>query len=494
MADIVIDYKDEVYVKIRGNSSVEREIYDEFKFTVDKSKFIRKNNKRNYKNWNGDIHMYNLRTKEIYCGLKQAVINFCNESGYTVEDNTPNNTITISDDDYDKFVKFLKLPQDRIPRDYQKDAFIHCVENSKALLVSPTSSGKSLLIYMLSRFYMTAEKDTKILIIVPGTILLDQMVSDFHSYGYTEDIHIVKGGKEKQADSHITVSTWHSLVDMDKEYYKQYTAVIFDEAHTCKAKSLTGIIGNLQGCRYRFGFTGTLQTDVVNILTLEGLFAPAKQFIKTHELMERKVIADLFINIICFDYDKQTRKYMKNKSYHEEIDFLISNEKRNKFIVKLEKNLSGNTLILCSRVDSHAKVLYDLFVAAGRKVYYIVGDTDDDTREKIRKKMETETNTVLIASYGTLSMGVSIVNLHNVIFATAYKTNIKTLQSIGRVLRKSNEKNDATLYDLADDFSHNGKNNFTLTHLYERVKIYDQEQFKYRTHRIALKSQYSPDS
>jgi superfamily II DNA or RNA helicase len=176
--------------------------------------------------------------------------------------------------------------------------------------------------------------------------------------------------------------------------------------------------------------------------------------------------------------------------YEDEIQYLISHEQRNRFITNLTLDLKGNTLVLYSRVETHGAILYENInknKQSDRKVFFIHGGVNAEERELVREITEKEKNAIIVASYGTFSTGINIKNLHNVIFASPSKSRIRNLQSIGRVLRKGKDKVKATLYDIADDCTYNSKKNYTLNHLIERIKIYNEENFNYEIVTIQLK-------
>ena len=181
------------------------------------------------------------------------------------------------------------------------------------------------------------------------------------------------------------------------------------------------------------------------------------------------------------------QKFDKNE---DEIQFLITNEQRNNFIKNLALDIKGNTLILFSRVETHGLPLYELINNGSddnRKVFFVHGGVDVQEREQVREITERENNAIIVASYGVFSTGISIKNLHNVIFASPSKSRIRNLQSIGRVLRKGSNKDKATLYDISDDCTYNSRKNYTLNHFIERVKIYTEEDFNYEIITINLK-------
>jgi superfamily II DNA or RNA helicase len=244
----------------------------------------------------------------------------------------------------------------------------------------------------------------------------------------------------------------------------------------------------LHQAKYRFGFTGTLDGTQTHKWVLEGLFGPSYKLIRTEELMSKGYLAKLNAKILLLKHDERVFD-----SYQEEIDYLIKHEQRNNFIKNLSIDLKGNTLVLFSRVEDHGKVLFELInknIGEDRKVFFIHGGVDVEDRELARSIIENEKNSIIVASYGTFSTGINIKNLHNVIFASPSKSRIRNLQSIGRVLRKGTNKFSATLYDIADDCTFRSKRNYTLNHLIERIKIYNEEKFNYDMVTINLRKKH----
>jgi superfamily II DNA or RNA helicase len=244
----------------------------------------------------------------------------------------------------------------------------------------------------------------------------------------------------------------------------------------------------LINCDVRIGTTGTLDDSKVNKLVLEGLFGPTQKVISTKELIERKQLANFSIKCIVLKYPEQTCKAVKGFTYQDEMAFLVAHEGRNKFIADLATNLNGNTLVLFTYVEKHGKILYDDIVSKckNRKVFFVHGGVDAEDREQVRQITEQENDAVIVASYGTFSTGVNIRNLHNVIFSSPTKSKIRSLQSIGRVLRLGENKDTATLYDIADDLRYGPYVNFTLKHYEERIKIYSEERFVFTSSNVRI--------
>jgi superfamily II DNA or RNA helicase len=477
-----ISRHDEVYIKVRCEPGVAQELSDYFTFFVPGYKFMPA-----FKNkfWDGKIRLFNPLTCLIYTGLIPYIEKFCKERNYLIDYIDDFSCEEFSLKEAKDFVSKIKPTME--PRDYQLEAFVYAVRNRRALLLSPTASGKSFIIYLLTRYY-----NARTLIIVPTTSLVSQLASDFADYGFESDryVHRIFSGQDKQTDKPITISTWQSIYKLDKKYFEQFDVVIGDEAHLFKAASLASIMSKLHRCRYRFGFTGTLDGTQTHRLVLEGIFGAVKKVTTTAELIEQKHLADFNIKAIVLKYPDEIKKMLKDASYQDEIDFIVRNDARNRFIKNLALSLdNGNTLLLFQYVEKHGKVLYDMIKndAGDRKVFFVSGEIDGEEREQIRKIVESEKNAIIVASYGTFSTGVNIRNLHNIIFSSPSKSRIRNLQSIGRGLRKSETKTTSTLYDISDDLSWKSKKNHTLLHFIERISIYNEEKFEYKIYTVGLK-------
>ena len=452
-----ISKHNDVHVRVDAQPAIKRELSDFFTFTVPGHEFVPAF--RN-KFWDGKIRLFDQRGGKLYAGLVPYLQNFCNERSYdfqVTDKSFLKDTFTL--EDANQFVKELKLPLE--PRDYQLNSLIHCIQEKRALILSPTASGKSLIIYLLAQWF-----GLKTLIIVPTTSLVLQMTTDFIQYGMdAKDIHNIKAGADKNTDCPIVVSTWQSLYKMPAKYFNQFGVVIGDECHLFKAKSLTTIMEKLTQCHYRFGFTGTLDGTDCHKLVLEGLFGAVKQFVTTKKLMDSGQLAELNI---------------------------VRHSRRNAYIKNLTLSLNGNTLVLFQFVEKHGKVLYDLIYKAvsqamdTRKVFFVAGSTSAEDREKVRAITEKQKDAIIIASLGTFSTGINIRNLHNVVFTSPSKSRIRNLQSIGRGLRKTNTKKSATLIDISDDLRYNKYINYALKHFQERVKMYNSESFNYKLYNIKV--------
>ena len=485
-ANLVISKSNEVFLKINTEPHIQYELRDHFTFEVEGAKFMPQYRKRN---WNGEIHLFDMRSKQIYVGLLDKIVDFCDHYGYTYkfEDNKYygqpfefNEGIS-----FEGVKDYMQSICSHRPRSYQIEGVYDALRHNRKLLISPTASGKSLMIYAIVRYYV--DKGQKILLVVPTTSLVEQIAGDFRDYGWDADsyCHKIYAGKEKTNEYPVTITTWQSVYKLERSFFEDYNVVIGDEAHLCKSKSLISIMTKLHHAKYRFGFTGTLDGTQTHKWVLEGLFGPSYKVTKTDELMRQGHLSQLDIQCIVLKHTAT-----RFETYQDEIQYLIEHEQRNNFIKNLALDLKGNSLILFSRVEAHGAVLYDLINTNkqnDRKVFFIHGGVGAEERELVREITEKEQNAIIVASYGTFSTGINIKNLHNVIFASPSKSRIRNLQSIGRVLRKGANKVKAILYDIADDCSTKTKRNYTLNHFIERIKIYNEENFNYEIVTIQMR-------
>lgn len=478
----------EVSIVIDTEPGIEHEIADYFTFMVPGHQFMPQF--RN-KMWDGKIRMYSHMNRTLYAGLLSRLDQFAEERQYTLHmDKSIDRAKEFSAQDAERFIDRLKYPFPM--RDYQMKAFIHAIRNRRCVLVSPTASGKSLIIYSIARYH----EGKKILIIVPTISLVSQLYSDFNLYGaaggwdVNKNVHCIMEGRTKFTEKPITISTWQAVYKQTQRYFHPFDVVIGDECHLFKAKSLSTIMTGLVNAKHRIGTTGTLDGTEVHQLMLEGLFGPVKQVTSTRELIEKKQLSDFHIKALTLRYSENERKRMVRSRYQDEVDFIVAHEKRRNFIRNLTVSLKGNTLVLFQYVEKHGKPLYECIknaVDKDRKVFFVYGGTDVDQRERVRAIVEEENNAIIVASNGVYSTGVNIKRLHNIIFTHPGKSKIRTLQSIGRGLRTGEDKTEATLYDIVDDLGYKAHKNFATKHFLERHKYYMDEKFDVKIYKVDLK-------
>lgn len=474
---------------LEAEPGVIQELSEHFTFEVEGAKFMPAVKQRR---WDGKIRLLNRTNGEINAGLYWAIKKWAMSRGIAikVEDGPygyPYEQNQIEHLKLTNWIKNLNVPFEA--RDYQYDAVTHGIQNKRCVLISPTGSGKSFIIYLLMRWYLD-NLDEKVLVIVPTTSLVEQMAKDFIDYGFDPELfHKIYSGKDKETNKRIIITTWQSIYKLGPKWFEPFGCIFGDEVHGFKSKSLSSIMNKSVKAQYRFGTTGTLDGSQVHKLVLEGLFGPVKKVTTTAALQEKQQLAKINIDILQLKYTKDEREKLKGGTYQEEIDFLVSHEKRNRFIRNLALSLDGNTLVLFNLVERHGKVLRDLIqekIEEDRKLFYVSGEVKTHDREAIRKIVETQESAIVLASLGTFSTGINIRNIHNILFASPSKSQIRVLQSIGRGLRVSDDGRTTRLYDVADDLRVKNHLNFTLRHSAERIKIYKEETFPFKVSEVPL--------
>jgi superfamily II DNA or RNA helicase len=494
--DIEVDSIDEVRYYVKTDKGIKQELRDYFSFMVPGAQYMPLYKKRI---WDGKIRLFDILSSTLPRGLKTYLEKFCKERQYQLNIKETKNPLCITED---KLLQFYDTLQVSVKKQavkmhpHQQQAILHALNQHRCVLISPTGSGKSLIIYVLVRFLQSVLKsDRKILILVPTVGLVNQMESDFFDYSKNDKywsckkyIQKIMAGAEKELNKQIVVSTWQSIYKLPKTWFDQFDAVFFDECHQAKAESINFIGQKLLKAWFRIGTTGTLDQAQAHRLSIEGILGPAIQFIQTKGLMNKGLLAKLGIDCIILKYTDEEKQFIKKQKYIDELKWIVTNEKRNEFIKELALRTKGNTLVLFNYVEDHGKPLAALLEAAGtdRKIYLIHGKTEAESREYIRKVIDRESNAILVASFGTTSTGINIVNLDNIIFASPTKSIIRLLQSIGRGLRVSEKKKTLKVYDIVDDLCWKSHKNHIFRHFEERVKIYKKEKFDYSVHSMSF--------
>jgi superfamily II DNA or RNA helicase len=481
---ITIDYVNEVYCQITSdNLGIESELSDYFTYEYPGARFTPRYKARL---WDGKVKLYDAIRKTLYKGLIPYVYTFANTRNYIIRDNIGKNKNNISIEKIDSFIKSLNLYGKGNPiqvRDYQINAVHHALDNKRCVLLSPTGSGKSLMIYSICRNLL--DQNLKTIVIVPTTSLVEQMYSDFEDYSshngwsVSDNCQKLYSGFPKEFQSNILFTTWQSAYTLSKLWFDQFDVVIGDEAHLFKANSLQKIMQRMDKIEYKIGTTGSLDDKKLNRLVLEGLFGPVHLVTTTNTLQKQGSLSDLKIKALVLNYPEETRKFCKGITYQQEIEFIVLHTKRNSFISNLALNTKGTTLVLFQFVEKHGKVLYELIQAKNpnRPVFFIHGNVDVLERENIRSKVAELNDPIIVASFGVYSTGINIPSIENIIFSSPSKSKIRNLQSIGRGLRLNKDKSHCTLYDITDNLSWKNSKNHTLKHGLERYKLYTEEQF-----------------
>lgn len=496
MTILKVEQRDEVNLLVWSeDAGAEMELEEYFSFFVDGYKFMPK---FRAKLWDGKARMYSIHRKTLPVGLFGYLQAFAETNGYTIENVgegvRPDGTTTV--ESLQDFATGLELQARGEPieiYDYQLEAVATALNKRRTLLLSPTASGKSLIIYMITR-YLLASKGYRTLIIVPTTTLVTQLIGDFEDYsgkngwnarGICQPIY---SGFTKTVQHDVVVSTWQSIYKQPGSWFNQFDVIIGDEAHGFSAASLGTCMNKMTDVSYRIGTTGTIKDGKVNKLTLEGHFGPVHIVATTRELMDAGRVSDLRIKVLMLLYSEQDRKIVKDYDYQDELDWIVRNDKRNITICKLAGVQKGVTLVLFQFVEKHGKPLFERFrsMFPNQDSFIIHGGISTEERDAIKERIKTLDNAVLFASVQSFATGQNLPSISNIIFASPSKGKIRNLQSIGRGIRLQEGKTHCNLFDLADDLSYKKKPNMTLVHCMKRIEIYSAEQFDFKVVNIPI--------
>ena len=472
----------ETHLRVECDAEIVLELHEHFTFIVKNYQFT-----PSFKSgeWDGKIHLFNKRTRTIYLGLLSEVKSFANKFGYSVIEQGFDKDELI-EDAIESVIRTYPLHKDIKLRDYQLASARYFIKKRRAVILSSTGSGKSLIIFLATQWYIM-NYDKKVLIIVPTLSLVEQMKKDFLFYSDAVDqniIHLIYGGKGKiiPPEAKIIISTWQGIYKLDQEWFKDFEMLIADECHQYKAPALIATAEKCVNAKWRLGTTGTLDGLEISELTIRGLFGDIYKTISTHALQQRGYLAGLDIKHIVLSYGLNTKQLFKKqcKTYQDEINFISTHEARNNFISKIIVNQKGNTLVLFNRISGYGRRLENnIKILLGeeesnKRLFFVYGGTDVEERERIREIVEKEKDIILLASIGVFSTGINMKEIHTVIFPFSMKSRIRVLQSIGRGLRISQDKTNTTLIDIADELS---IKNYSMIHAAERLKIYQEEKF-----------------
>lgn len=495
MTELVVEKVNEVWIRVFSDQGTERELSDFFTYEYPGARFTPAYKQRL---WDGKIRLFDVYRHTLYVGLLGYVEKFAKDRGYkvTYTSDDINSIERIEINEIEEYAKWLDPHGRGKPiqiRDYQLEAVHTALERKRVLLLSPTASGKSFIIYTTMRWHL--DEGRKCIIIVPTTSLVEQLYADFADYssanGWRVEKHCQKlySGFSKDFSSDVLITTWQSIYKQPPRWFSQFDVLFGDEAHQFKAKSLTQTMEKMHNIEYRIGTTGTIDNKKVHKLVLEGIFGPLHRVTTTKKLMENSSLTNLNITCLMLKYDDVTKQGRKNNQYQDEIDFLISHERRNNFITNLVTDRKGTSLILFQYVKKHGKVLYEMVkerVGKDRPVFFVHGGTDTATREAIRHAAENGDDAIIVASFGTFSTGINIPSIETIVFASPSKSKIRNLQSIGRGLRLKEGKSSCELFDIADDLSWKSWKNHTLNHFGERIKTYSEEKFDFKIIEVSI--------
>jgi len=501
MVDITIRKINETWMRVTCSETyMELDIQDRFSFKVANAQFDPRV-KRGV--WDGIKKLYNRRDKKMYVGLLYQLLELCDQKSWSVDVDpalSPNEDVLDSNDVLhiiDSVIQPHDNGQSLNLYDYQVEAVQYMMNMDRSVVLSATSSGKSLILYTAVRMYQLMEEmhGKTIFITVPSVSLVEQLYSDFENYSTFEGSywHVnrycqkISKKYSKQITKQIVITTWQSMAKLPHDVFDSIGAIFIDETHSASADVLGKLIETATNTPIRHGLTGTLNGCECDELVIQGLLGPSKRIVTAKDIIDKGRASDIEVKMTVLKHQQEDRKMLhqmrKNlrgsARYQAEVEYLNQHEDRRQFIQGMVDSLEGNTLVLFDRVEGYGKEMYEEYLSAHpESSFLIIGDVDSDERERIRQRMEDAEDSVIWASYGTMSTGVSIKKLHNLVLISSSKSKIRVLQSIGRLMRLHKDKDKAIIYDVVDDMTYDGDPNYTLSHAATRLSFYQNEQFE----------------
>lgn len=422
-------------------------------------------------------------------------------------------------EDLDPFIKSLKLYNyiegcEIVPRDYQLKLVHEALNTRRCCLMAATGSGKSLNLYIITR-YMLEKENSDVLLIVPSMGLVNQLYSDFENdYGWKEikefcsplhsqikDGKLTKKQKEQLAEinlsedsvlKRVVITTWQTLQHKEDNFFKRFKAIIIDETHVAKADVLQKILSLCTNSTLKVGVSGTIPEDDIAAALIEGALGAKKTIIRSKELIDRGILTKVEIISILLPYEETSKKLLNRHDYDGQMALANYNSsKRDLLRLLIESKQirpNENTIILFKNVDTlqNMKLFFEKNYPEFKSVLYY-GDVDSNERESLRKQLEDNGGHLVFGSYATLKQGINIKRLHNVFLAESSKSLIMIIQSIGRGLRLHEDKTVCRVFDPVDDCSYwtiprkgnppHLKLNFAMTQYETRQQYYRDEEF-----------------
>ena len=364
-----------------------------------------------------------------------------------------------------------------ILRDYQFDVVNKFLENPQALQEVATGAGKTITTATLSHL---CEPYGRTMVIVPNKSLVVQTEEDYKNLGLDVGVYF---GDRKELNRTHTICTWQSLNVLDKKSYDNDTlsladfcagvcAIIVDEVHQAKAEVLTKLLTqNFNHCAIRWGLTGTVPKEQWEFQGILASIGPVINQVSAHDLQEKGVLAQLNINIL------QTNEIEVFRSFAEEYTFLVTDDSRLTWMANKIKDLSlsGNTLVLINRIDTGKKLIERIpeavFVSGGMKL---------DERKEEYDEIKTSDGKIIVATYGVAAVGINIPRIFNLVLLEPGKSFVRVIQSIGRGIRKAEDKDHVMIWDITSACK------YSKRHLTERKKYYKDAKYPFTVTKVTI--------
>lgn len=485
MSSCKLIIKDEVNIKVEGLDLVmRRKLANKFKVDVPWARY-----QPSYRlgRWDGTVAFFGIGGTGYMCHLEE-IVNTLVSSGYEIDVEDQRLPVELSftkvTENYwsDKNCVWPKghpaEGQSIVLRDYQVDAINKFLENPQCLQEIATGAGKTITTATLSH---CVEKYGRSIIIVPNKSLVEQTEEDYINCGL--DVGVYYGDRKELGKTH-TICTWQSLNVLDKksknfedvlslkEFFENVVAIIVDEVHQAKAEVLKNILTrDLSNCPVRWGLTGTIPKEKFESESLLASIGPVVGSLSARELQEKGVLAACQVKVL------QTIEIKEFRDYQSELKYLVTDEDRVKWMADYIKNISedGNTLVLIDRIETGKKLIENIPEAD-----FVSGSVKSVDRKETYDEIKTSDNKIIVATYGVAAVGINLPRIFNLVLVEPGKSFVRVIQSIGRGIRKAEDKDFVQIWDIT------GGTKYAKRHLTARKKFYKEAQYPFTIQKVTI--------
>ncbi len=466
---------------------IHEEIYEFFKVRDPSFKPSR------FSKYDGTVRMYDKLSGRLPVGLLPHLLKNFKRYEFTLDPRLKN-IRDVTREEIIAWCDSVELPF--ILKDYQYEAVYHAIKYRRSVMLADTGAGKSVIMYLIVKFLLEMGVEGRFLILAPSILLVEQILGDFISYGWSDAPKFcqqILGGRTHMLSKKVVISTWQSLKDEDTDYFQDFEVVLCDEVHGASAKEQKKVIERCRNAPDKIGFTGTLKGTELHQMQVEGLFGLCKQIATTQDLKDRGQASETCVIGLNVQYTELDKVRVEKLDYEGQVQYVMQHKGRQQAIANLAIRLSKvgeNSLVLFDRVEDGIFEFKKLIVNVGYgdRVRIIESSVKLNERLEIKDEMETTTEgLILLATWGTMSTGVSIKKLHNLIFNSSGKSIIRILQSLGRVLRIHESKEIAKIFDVVDDFRRTSSSRcIFIEHVKERLGFYKGKKHQVKFKKVDL--------
>ena len=481
MTIATIHIRDEVNIKISGlETSTRRKLEKELKFFMP---YARHTPAYKLGRWDGCVGFFTLGGQSFF-NLLDRILPIIVDEGYSIEidDQRTNHNfqfVEVTETTHEQTIWPKGHVNEGNPvllRDYQVDAINKFLNNLQCVQEISTGAGKTITTATLSK---SVQDYGRTLIIVPNKDLVKQTLEDYELLGL--DVGVYFGDKKELGKTH-TICTWQSLNSVQKrfkegespisleEFSEDLVAIIVDEVHQAKADVLKALLsGPFSNVPIRWGLTGTIPKEDFEKLGLIACIGPVVNKIAASDLQAQGVLANCLVNVLQL---QDTSAY---NTYQEELTYLTTNVRRIDFISEFVKKLaeSGNTLVLVDRVKSG-----EMLVERLPDSVFVSGAMKTGDRKEHYDEIKDSDGKIIVATYGVAAVGINIPRIFNLVLLEPGKSFVRVIQSIGRGIRKAQDKDHVEIWDITSACK------FSKKHLTTRKKYYEEAGYPYKIEKV----------